>query len=289
MEQRDLLLALGAFALFDNRRGWRLDFHRLALGALLGIDLAHFLALFAHGPHLLPLGRLLRALAEQRRNLQRQRADTVHHRQPRQAGGQGDRNQQQRDQEQIHPDRAEATEQRIADQTTEDAARPRREIRRRTDLDVQQTGGRNQKPDDPDQSQRRPQIGITVTVAVHSEQRDPGDGPENQRQQEGDIAAQVQQHIGQPRPDPPARVLQRRGHAAGVRPARIGGREGEETDQQVQQERRDHDQRDIAHQTLPERTRFGSLGHGGATGFAAAVGKLACHRVRIPEKVRLGG
>ena len=63
---------------------------------------------------------------------------------------------------------------------------------------------------------------------------------------------------------------------------------GEETDQQVQQERRDHDQRDVAHQPLPERALLRSLGRGGATGFAAAVGKLACHRVGMPEEVRLG-
>ena len=95
---RDLGLALGAFALFQHRRRARLDLDRLALGPLdLGIDLAHFLALFAHRAGLLPLGGLLFLLVEQRR--QRQHAScpilsiTTNQDMP---GGQRDRRQQQR-------------------------------------------------------------------------------------------------------------------------------------------------------------------------------------------------
>ena len=66
VEQRDLLLALGAVALLDDRRGGGSILHRLALGAQFGVDLAHFLALLAQRAGLLPFGGLLAAAAEQR-------------------------------------------------------------------------------------------------------------------------------------------------------------------------------------------------------------------------------
>ena len=55
--------------------------------------------------------------------------------------------------------------------------------------------------------------GIAITIGIHPEQCDPGDHAEHDRQQEGDVAAQVQQHVGQPRADPATDVVQRLGDA----------------------------------------------------------------------------
>src|SRR5690606_12674794 len=54
VEQGDLLLTLGPVAFLHRGCGGRLDADRRAGGAQLAVDLAHFLALLAHGTGLLP-------------------------------------------------------------------------------------------------------------------------------------------------------------------------------------------------------------------------------------------
>jgi hypothetical protein len=259
MEQGDLLLALGAVALLHDRRRRRLDPDRRTLGPQFRVDLARFLALLAEGARLLPLGRLLAAaaerLAQQRTQCERPLADLVHHRQPRQPGGERHRDQQQREQEQVAADRTEAAVERLAHQLAEDAAAARGEIRGGADAQFQQSGGGHEETHDADQAQRWAQVDVAIAIAVHAEQRNPGDRAEHQGQQESDVAAQIQQHVRGPGPDPSADVVQRRGDRARMRPARILRRERHQAGQQVQQQRRDHDQRDIAHQPLPTRRR----------------------------------
>ena len=180
MEQRDLLLALGAVALLDDRCRRRLDLDRRALGAQFGVDLARFLALLAEGARLLPFGRLLAAaaeqLAQQRTQRERPLADLVHHRRattgrwpasPRSAttrAGTGCR----------PSDRSRCRA------TCRPAGRGCRRCRAeksaaRADAQVQQAGGRHQETDDADQAQRRAEVGIAIAIRVHAEQRDPGD------------------------------------------------------------------------------------------------------------------
>ena len=117
---------------------------------------------------LLPFGRLLRAAAEQRARSRAAptapiRSITANQRQP---GGQRDRHQQQREQEQVAAEPAEhRCIERIADQLAEDAAATRRQVRRRAAAQVQQAGGRDQEADDADQTQRRTEVGVAVAVA----------------------------------------------------------------------------------------------------------------------------
>ncbi len=174
---------------------------------------------------------------------------------PRQARRQRDRHQQQREQEQVPADGPEPVIERSTDQLPEDAAAARGEIGGAADAQVQQAGRGHQETDDADQPQGRPQVGFAVAIGVHAEQRDPRDAAEHDRQQEGDVARQVQQHVGQPRADAAADVVQRRGNAARVRPARIGRRERHQAREQVEEERRDQDQRDVAPQSLATRVR----------------------------------
>src|SRR5690606_34343423 len=67
VEQRDLLLALGTFALLDRGCRWRLDAHLLALCAQLGVDLADFGAFLAVRARFLPFAGLLAATPQQLR------------------------------------------------------------------------------------------------------------------------------------------------------------------------------------------------------------------------------
>ncbi|MCW0460576.1 hypothetical protein NB717_001644 [Xanthomonas sacchari] len=270
VEQRDLLLALGPLALLHHRRRRRLDLDRLALGALHRVDLAHFLAFLAHGAGLLPFVGLLGAAPGQRRQGHHRLADALHHREPGQPGGQGHRHQQQYQHEQVGAERAEAGAQRIADQLAEDAAGAGHVAGEQAQ--VQQPGGGDQETDDADQAQRRAEIGLAVAVLVHAEQRDPGDRADHHRQQEGHVAEQLQQHVGDPGAELAAHVVHRRDHAAGMRPARIGRRVRGQAGQQVQQQRRDRDQRQIAPQLLPAWVGRGALlacRRIGALGFAA--------------------
>src|SRR5690606_42140343 len=73
---------------------------------------------------------------------------------------------------------------------------------------------------------------------------------EVQRQQEGHVPEQPEQDVGGPCPHPAARVVERGGQAAGVAPARVGRRVRHQADEQVDQQRRDRDQGDVAQQLL---------------------------------------
>ena len=255
VEQRDLLFALGAIALFHQRRCRRLDLHGCAFGPKFAVELADFLALLAHRTRLLPVAGLLRAAAEQRAEREHALPDPVHHCQPRQARRQRYGHQQQREQEQVPANGPEPVIERSTDQLPEDAAASRGEIGGAPDAQVKQAGRGHQETDDADQAQGRPQVGFTIAIGIHAEQRDPRDAAEHDRQQEGDVARQVQQHIRQPCAHAAADVVQRRGNASRVRPARIGRRKRHQAREQVEEERRDQDQRNVAPQSLATRIR----------------------------------
>ncbi len=271
-EHRNLGLALGAVALLQHRLRARLDLDRLALGADLGVDLAHFLALLAHRAGLLPFGGLLFLLVEQRRQGQHPVADLLHYHEPGNAGGQGDRGQQQHQHEQIGAQGAETDTERAADQFAEDAAG----VGHIGDeqAQVQEAGAGDQEADQADQAQRGIEIMLALGFALEAEHRDPGQCAQHDRQHEGHVAEQLQQHVGDPGAGAAAHVVDRRDHAAGMRPARIGGRVGEQTGHQIQQCRGDRDQPQIAPQALPAR-----IVHAGR--FARrclAVGRLGSFR-----------
>lgn len=229
--------------------------HRLAFGAGDGVGLADGLAFLAHGAGLLPLVGLLAAAAEQVRQHQHVLADALHHGEPRQSGRQRHRGQEQHQQEQVAAQPAEQLQQRLADQRTEDAAGTGRKMFRRHAAQVQQAGGGNQEAHHADQAQRRAEVGFAITVGIHAEQRDPGHRAQDQRQQESDVAEQPQQHVGQVGTGQSAHVVDRRRQAARLRPTGVLRRKREEAGQQIQQQRRDGDQRQIAPQALPARVR----------------------------------
>ena len=87
---------------------------------------------------------------------------------------------------------------------------------------VQETGTGNQETDQADQAQRRVQVVVTLALALEAEHGDPRQRAQHHRQQEGDVAEQLQQHVGDPGPGATAEVVHRCDHAAGVRPARVG-------------------------------------------------------------------
>ncbi|MNI52864.1 hypothetical protein D3C73_1076700 [compost metagenome] len=86
---------------------------------------------------------------------------------------------------------------------------------------MQEAGAGNQEADQPDQPQRGVQIVLALALALQAEHRNPGQRAQHHRQQEGDVAEQLQQHVGDPRARAAAHVVYRRDHAAGVRPARV--------------------------------------------------------------------
>jgi hypothetical protein len=206
-------------------------------------------------------------------------ADPVHDREPRQTGRERHRREQQREQEQVAADRAEALVERTADEPAEDAAAAGREVFRHAEPQLQQPGGRHEESDDPDQTQRRSEIGFAVPIAVHAEQGDPRDRAKHQRQQECDVTAEVEQHVGDPCAHFAADVVQRRGHAARMRPARILRRKRHQARHEVQQQRRDRDQCEIAQEALPLR-RSGACRCGRGL-LAACRGRLR-HRDVLP-------
>ena len=246
--------ALGALALLHHRRRRRLDLHRRTLCAQFCIDLAALLALLAQGAGLLPLARLLAAALEharhQRPQRQRPLAQFVHHVQPRQACRQGHRNQQQCQQEQVAAHRPEAAVQGLAHHLAEDAAAAGREVRGPVETQVQQPRGRHQKSDNTDQAQRGTQVRMAIAIGVHAKQGDPRDQAQHHRQQEGDITGEIQQHVRKECADLAPQVVQRRGHASRLRPAGILWRVRHQAGQQVHQQRRNDDQRDVAHEPL---------------------------------------
>jgi len=251
-EHRDLGFAFGAVALLQHRLGTRLDLDRLTLGAHLGIDLAHFLALLAQRTGLLPFAGLLFFAVEQRRQRQHGPADLLHHREPRQAGGQGDRGQQQHQHEQVRAQFAEPNGQRGADQLAENAAGAGH-IHLVVQPQVHETGAGDQETDQTDQAQRRVQVVLALAFALEPEHGDPRQRAQHHRQHERDVTEQLQQHIGHPGAHPAAHVVHRRDHAAGMRPAGIGGRIGKQTGHQIQQRRRHGDHAKIPPQPLPAR------------------------------------
>jgi len=282
LEQRDLGLALGAVALLDHRRGRRLDLHRCTLRAQLGIDLARFPAFLAQRPGFLPFAGLLRTLAraaaEQAGQRQHPAADPVHHRQPRQPGGQGHRDQEQAEQEQVGAECAEQHAQRVADQLPHHTAAAFGQIMGTRYTKGQQAGGGDKEPNDADQAQGGTEVGIAIAIAVHPEQRDPGDRTEHQRQQERHVAGQHQQHVGNPRTDAATGVVDRRGDAAGRREPGIGRRIGDQAGEQEQQQRRHRDQREVAPQPLAPRAHRRLAGPGRRLAPCLAhFGSRACH------------
>ncbi|KAG0921855.1 hypothetical protein G6F57_015445 [Rhizopus arrhizus] len=87
---------------------------------------------------------------------------------------------------------------------------------------MQEAGAGDQEADQPDQAQRRVQIVLALALALEAEHGYPRQCAQHHRQQEGDVAEQLQQHVGDPGAGATAEVVHRRDHAAGVRPARIG-------------------------------------------------------------------
>lgn len=204
-------------------------------------------------------------------------ADALHHHEPRQPGRQRDRHQQQHHHEQVRPQRTEPGAERIAHQPAQDAARASHVAIEQAQ--VQEAGRGNQEADHADQAQGRAQVGLGLPFLVHAEQGDPSHCAQHHRQQEGHVAKQLQQHIGNPGTYPAAHVVHRCDHAAGLRPARVRRRIGEQARQQVQQQRRNRDQRQIAPELLATgsvrgrrlaRRRLALCG-------LAAFGNLLCH------------
>ena len=172
-------------------------------------------------------------------------ADRVHQPQPGQAREQGDTGEEQRQQDQRRAQRAEQTGQAGPHQVAEHPPGVQREQRRVAEVQRAQAAARGQRqretadPHDVVEDVRRRALLIGAAV-----EQPPAPGDQD-GQQVGEIAEQVEQHVGEPGADAPALVH----HAVdvtAVRPARIRGVVAGQRQHQIQLECAEQDQHGLA-------------------------------------------
>src|SRR5690606_21743054 len=119
-EQRDLGFAMGTVAFFHRQRR-RLDAQFLALGAALLLLAPGFLALGLGGARQTAFAGTLQVPRDPAAQRQHAAPDAIHQREPRQPGSQSDAEQQQAEREQAGTEGTESTQQRGANQLSEQA------------------------------------------------------------------------------------------------------------------------------------------------------------------------
>jgi len=254
-EQRNLHLAGGAFALLDRIR-LGLDPDRLAAALPHGLHLAHFLALGAHLLCAPPIAHAAPDAQQRRPRRQGHRAGPVHHPEPRHAGGEGQGDREQSEQEQGRAQLPEAAFQQAAEQLAEDAAVAFAEGPAAAGVQPSETRGARQQGHAADQPHRR--IDLQRVIVVRTAQQPPAAEQQQGRQEKRGNADEVQPRAGGPCADQTADVAHR-GNRRTLPPAGIAQVETHQADHQPDHQRKQQQRRRLAQATIKAGSRRESV------------------------------